>query len=374
MIYLDNAATTKPNNSVLNAMMPYLTDYYGNASSGYFLGTKSNKAIEEVRKIIAKEINAKGNEIYFTSGATESNNWIINSIIKSFPEKKHIITTKTEHKSVLNPIKELEAKGYDVTYLSTDNEGKIDIDLLEKSITENTIFISIIHTNNETGIIQNIKEIGEIAYKNGIPFHTDATQGYGKSKIDVKAEHISCMTVSGHKLFTPKGVGFLYCSENIPLEKEFYGGSQEFGLRAGTENVAGIVALGKATELINEFHIKKIDNYNLTQYMAKRILNEISDVYINGLSFNDINNIVNIMIKGISNNSLVYQMDIKDICISAGSACSQGSLEPSYVLKAMGLSDEDANSSVRLSLSYENTKEEIDIFVDTLKKIVNRLR
>lgn len=374
MIYLDNAATTKPNQEVIDAMLPYLTESFGNPSASYGLGVESKKAVKIARQIIAKKINANEDEIYFTSGATESNNWIINSLRYVNPNKKHIITSKIEHKSILETIKRLEERGYAITYLNVNNEGKINITELREAIREDTAFISIMHINNEIGSMQDINEIGKIAKENNIIFHTDATQGYGKENIDVKKSNISCMTVSGHKLFTPKGIGFLYCSKNLKLQKGFYGGSQEYGLRAGTENVAGIVALGKATELSEKFHIKDVGNCNLTQYMVKRIQNEISDTYLNGINFNDIKNIVNICIKGVSNSALVLHMDMIGICISTGSACSQGSLEPSYVLKAIGLSDEDANSSIRISLSYENTIEEINFFVDKLKEIVNKLR
>lgn len=374
MIYLDNAATTKPDKEVIDAMLPYLTESYGNPSASYWLGVEGKKAIKVARQIIARKINANEDEIYFTSGATESNNWIIDSLRYVNPKKKHIITSKIEHKSVLEAVKNLEKKGYTVTYLNVNNEGRISMDELKDSINENTGFISIMHTNNETGSIQDINRIGEIAKGNNIIFHTDATQGYGKEKIDVRESNISCMTVSGHKLFAPKGIGFLYCKKGIKIQNVFYGGGQEYGLRAGTENVAEIVALGKATEISDKFHIAKVDNCNMTQYMVKRIQNEIPNTYINGNTIQNLKSIANILIKGVSNTALVLQMDMQGICISNGSACSQGTSEPSYVLKAIGLNDEDANSSIRISLSYENTANEIDFFVDKLKETVNKLR
>ncbi len=376
IIYLDNAATTKTAPEAVQAMLPYFTEYYGNASSIYGLGAESKKAITEVREVIAKSLNADPSEIYFTAGGSESDNWALIAVAESYEGKgKHIITSKIEHHAVLHTCQYLEKKGYEVTYVDVDENGILKLEELKKAIRPDTILISVMFANNEIGTLQPVKEIGELAKENGILFHTDAVQAYGHVPIDVEECHIDMLSASGHKLNGPKGVGFLYIRKGVKIRSFVHGGAQERRRRAGTENVPGIVGLGAAAELaFSKLEVRMEKERGLRDYLIGRIENEIPYCRLNGDRNRRLPNNVNFSFQFIEGESLLIMLDMKGICASSGSACTSGSLDPSHVLLAIGLPHETAHGSLRLTLSEENTMEEMDFVVDSVKEIVNRLR
>lgn len=376
MIYLDNAATTKTAPEVLEAMLPYFTEYYGNASSIYKLGSESKKATIEARETIAQTLGAEPNEIYFTGGGSESDNWALKATFEAYQSKgKHIITSKIEHHAILHTCQYLESRGAEVTYLDVDEDGVVDLEQLKRSIRPDTILISIMYANNEIGTIQPIKEIGEIAAEYGILFHTDAVQAYGQVPINVEECHIDMLSASGHKLNGPKGIGFLYINKKVKIRSFIHGGQQERGRRAGTENVPGIVGLAAAAKrafrIMEEKTKKEIE---LRDYFISRIEKEIPYSKLNGHRTKRLPNNIHVGFEFIEGESMLIMLDMKGICGSSGSACTSGSLDPSHVLLAIGLPHEKAHGSLRLTLSEENTKEEMDIVADELVKIVERLR
>lgn len=375
-IYLDNAATTKTRPEVVEAMLPYFTEYYGNPSSVYEFATPSKKAIAEARETIAKSLGAKTNEIYFTAGGSESDNWAIKATAEAYESKgKHIITSKIEHHAVLHTCEYLEKRGFEITYLDVDENGTVKLDELKKAIRPDTILISIMFANNEIGTIQPIKEIGEIAKKHGVLFHTDAVQAYGQLPINVDELHIDMLSSSGHKLNGPKGIGFLYIRKGVKIRSFVHGGAQERKRRAGTENVPGIVGYGKAAEIaaktMKERTAKEIE---LRDHLIDRVLAEVPYTRLNGHRTNRLPNNANFSFQFVEGESLLILLDNNGICGSSGSACTSGSLDPSHVLLAIGLPHEIAHGSLRLTLSAETTMEDIDFVVDCIKQIIERLR
>jgi cysteine desulfurase len=377
MIYLDNAATTKTAPEVVEAMLPYFTEHYGNASSIYKLGSDSKKAVTDARETIAGTLGAETNEIYFTAGGSESDNWALKATFEAYSNKgKHIITSKIEHHAILHTCEYLEKqRGAEITYLDVDEYGVVDLEQLKKAIRPDTILISIMYANNEIGTIQPIKEIGEIAAEHGILFHTDAVQAYGQVPIDVNELHIDMLSASGHKLNGPKGIGFLYINKKVKIRSFVHGGQQERGRRAGTENVPGIVGIAAAAKrafrIMDEKTKKEVE---LRDYFIDRILREIPHARLNGHPTKRLPNNINLSFEFIEGESMLIMLDMKEICGSSGSACTSGSLDPSHVLLAIGLPHEKAHGSLRLTLSEENTKEQMDFVADELKKIVERLR
>ncbi len=375
-VYFDNSATTRIDEEVLREMMPFFKENYGNASSIYKLGRTSKKAIEESREKIAKAINANPEDIYFTAGGSESDNTIIKGIAHFNKNKgNHIVTSKIEHPAVLETCKQLEQEGFEVTYINVNNNGIIDLEELKKSITENTILISIMFANNEIGTIQPIKEIGEIARKHKIVFHTDAVQAIGSAPIDVKKLNIDSLSISAHKFYGPKGIGALYVKNGIKFRKLIAGGHQEKDKRAGTENVAGIVGMGKAIEIATN----NIEKHNeiiqrLRDYYISEIRENIPNIKINGDLEKRLPGNANISFESIKGDSLLFNLDLKGICASSGSACTSGSIDPSHVLKAIKTPENFLNNSLRISIGKYNTKEEVDYLIKSLIEVVNRLR
>lgn len=376
IVYLDNAATTKLDNNVFNEMIPYLTENYGNSSSIYKLGKQSKKAIEESRNKIAKILNCDPKEIYFTSGGTESDNIAIKGIAKSYKNKgNHIITSKIEHPAVLETCRQLEKEGFDITYVSVNNDGIIDLEELIRSIKSETILISIMYANNEIGTIQPIQEIAKISKEKNIIFHTDAVQAVGSVKIDVKKLGLDSLSLSSHKFYGPKGVGALYIKQGVKFDSLITGGHQERNKRAGTENVAGIVGMGKAIEIAYE-NLEK-NNKKITflrDYYIENIEKRIPYIKINGDRKYRLPGNANISFKFIEGEGVLLYLDLKGIYASSGSACTSGSLDPSHVLLAIGLSHEIAHGSLRITIGKYNTKQEIDYLVESLVEIVNKLR
>lgn len=374
--YFDHAATTATKEEVLKEMLPYFTLNYGNASSIYSIGRKSKKAVEDARDKVANAIGSTPKEIYFTACGSESDNLAIKGVAYANKEKgNHIITTKIEHPAVLNTCKTLEKQGFEITYLNVDGNGLISLDELEKSIKNTTILISIMFANNEIGTIQPIKEIGEIAKKHNIYFHTDAVQAIGNVRIDVKELNIDLLSMSAHKFYGPKGMGALYVKTGVKFDKIQDGGHQERNKRAGTENVAGIVGLGKAIELAYE----NFDEYNkklteLRDYYITQVEEKIPYIKLNGHRTKRLPGNANISFRFIEGESLLLNLDMKGICASSGSACTSGSLDPSHVLLAIGLPHEIAHGSLRVTFGDDNSKEDVDFLVDTLVEVVERLR
>lgn len=372
--YFDNAATTQVNQDVIKEMLPYFSIEYGNPSSLYSIGRRAKRALEEARRKIANIINCKPNEIYFTSCGTESDNLAIKGIAYANKEKgKHIITSKIEHPAVLNTCKELEEQGYKVTYLDVDQNGIVNVEQLKASIKTDTILITIIFANNEIGTIQPIEEIGKIAKENNIIFHTDAVQAMGNLKIDVKKLNINALSMSAHKFYAPKGIGALYVGEDVNFKQIQNGGHQEKNKRAGTENLAEIVGMSKALELI----YKNFENHNnkikeLRDYYIEKIQSNIVDSKLNGDRINRLPGNANMSFKNINAEELLFELDEKGICASAGSACSSGSTSPSHVLTAIGLPPEWANGTLRVTIRMNNTKEEVDYLINALVEIVNK--
>lgn len=375
-IYLDHAATTAARPEVVEAMLPYFTDNFGNPSSIYTFSQKNKAVITECRENIAKTLSAKANEIYFTAGGSESDNWALKATAEAYQAKgKHIITTKMEHHAILHTAKYLESHGFEVTYLDVDENGIVKLEELKKAIRPDTILISIMFANNEIGTIQPIKEIGEIAKEQGIIFHTDAVQAYGQVPIDVDEYHIDMLSASGHKLNGPKGIGFLYIRTGLKLRSFVHGGAQERSRRAGTENVTGIVGLAKAVEIaFDTMEERTKRECELRDHLIDRILAEIPYARLNGHRIKRLPNNVNISFQFIEGESMLIMLDMKGICASSGSACTSGSLDPSHVLLAIGLPHEIAHGSLRLTLGDENTMEEMDYVVDQIKEIVEKLR
>ena len=376
MIYLDNAATTRTAPEVVEAMLPYFTEYYGNAGSIYKLGTESKKAVIQAKETIAATLRVEPNEIYFTAGGTESDNWALKAACEAYWDKgKHIITSRIEHHAVLHTCEYLEKQGAEITYLDVDADGLVDVEQLRKAIRPDTILISVMYANNEIGTIQPIKEIGEIAAAHGILFHTDAVQAYGQIPIDVADCHIDMLSASGHKFNGPKGIGFLYISKKAKMRSFIHGGQQERGRRAGTENVSGIVgmeaAVKRAYRIMEEKTKKETE---LRDYLMGRILQEIPDARLNGHPTKRLPGNVNVSFAFVEGESVLIMLDMQEICASSGSACTSGSLDPSHVLLALGLSPELARGSLRLTLSEDNTREEMDVVVKELKQIVGRIR
>ncbi len=376
LIYLDNAATTKVKPEVVDAMLPYFTEEFGNPSSVYSFAAKNKTVIERAREMIAASINAKPKEIYFTGGGSESDNMAIKGIARAYKDKgRHIITSKIEHHAVLHSLRALEKEGYEVTYLDVDEYGVVKLDELKKAIRDDTILITIMFANNEIGTIEPVKEIGQIAKEHGILFHTDAVQAYTQVPIDVKELNIDLMSASGHKINGPKGIGFIYIKSGINIEPLIDGGAQERNRRAGTENVPAIVGLKKAAELaIANMEERIAYESELRDYLIKSIMERIPYTRLNGDRHNRLPNNTNFCFQFIEGETLLIMLDMEGICGSSGSACTSGSLDPSHVLKAIGLPDEIAHGSLRLTLSEETTKEDIDYVVDKLDKIVARLR
>ena len=376
IIYLDNAATTKTRPEVVEAMLPYFTEKFGNPSSVYGFASQNKEAVTVAREQIAKALNAPTQDIYFTAGGSEADNWALKAAMEAYKDKgNHLITTKIEHHAILHTCEYLEKQGCEVTYLDVDENGVVDLEQLKKSIKPTTVLISVMYANNEIGTIQPIKEIGQIAKEHGVLFHTDAVQAFGQLPIDVVAENIDMLSASGHKLNGPKGIGFLYIKKGLKLRSLIHGGGQERKRRAGTENVPGIVGFGKAVELAvagMEAKIKK--ETELRDYMIDRVLAEIPYVRLNGHRTLRLPNNANFSFQFIEGESLLIMLDMKGICASSGSACTSGSLDPSHVLLAIGLPHEIAHGSLRLTLSEETTKEEIDFTIDQLKAIVANLR
>ena len=376
VIYLDNAATTQVYPEVLEAMNPYFTEYYGNPSSIYSFAGEANKAVAKARETLADLIHAKAEEIYFTGGGSESDNWALKATAESYGDKgKHIITTKIEHHAILHTCEYLEKKGYEVTYLDVDEYGSVRLDELEKAIRPDTILISVMTANNEIGTIQPIEEIGQIARKHGVLFHTDAVQAFGHIEINVDKMNIDMLSASGHKINGPKGIGLMYIRKGVKIRSFIHGGAQERSRRAGTHNVPGIVGFAKAAELAKaSLGSRIVYETELRDYLIERVLKEIPYSRLNGERQKRLPNNTNFCFQYIEGESLLILLDQKGICGSSGSACTSGSLDPSHVLLAIGLPHEIAHGSLRLTLSEKTTKEEIDFTIDELKKIVDRLR
>lgn len=376
IIYLDNAATTKVDHEVLEAMLPYFEQVYGNASSIYRFAGQAKKAVDDAREVVADYLGAKPKEIYFTAGGSESDNWALKATAYAKKDKgRHIITSKIEHHAILHTCEYLEKQGFEVTYLDVDENGLVKLDELKKAIREDTILISIMFANNEIGTIEPIKEIGKIAHENGIIFHTDAVQAYGHVPINVDELGIDILSASGHKINGPKGVGIMYLRDTVKIGSFIHGGAQERGRRAGTHNTPGIVGFAKATEVA----VKKLEKRHeyettLRDYLIERIENEVPYAKLNGHRTDRLSNNVNFSFRFIEGESLLIMLDQKGICASSGSACTSGSLDPSHVLLAIGLPHEIAHGSLRLTLSDETTKEEIDYVVEQIKFVVDRLR
>lgn len=374
--YFDNAATTRVKNEVFEEMLPYLKEEFGNPSSIYTIGRKSRRAVEEAREKVAKLINAKSNEIYFTGCGSESDNTAIKGIAYANVKKgRHIITSKIEHPAVLNTCKSLEKQGFKVTYLNVNSDGIVDLNQLKNSIRNDTILISIMFANNEIGTIQPIEEISKIAKMYNIIFHTDSVQACGNVPIDVQKMGIDMLSLSGHKLYAPKGIGALYVKSGIQFEKFMDGGHQEKDKRAGTENVAGIVGLGKACELAKmnlERHMRHLKENR--DYYIEQVQQKIPDIYLNGTIQERLPGNANFSFVDVDGEALLLNLDAKGICASSGSACTTGSLNPSHVLLAIGLSPELAQGALRTTFGEENTKEDIDYLVTNLTEIVQKLR
>lgn len=376
LIYLDNAATTRTKKEVLDVMLPYFTDHYANPSAVYNFSSKVRNDITAAREVIADSLGASSREIYFTSGGTEADNWAVKSTALAYQEKgRHIITSKIEHPAVLNTCAYLEGQGFEITYLNVDSEGVVSLDELEKSIREDTVLITIMFANNEIGTIQNIKAIGEIATRHSVIFHTDAVQAYAHIPINVKELRIDLLSASAHKFGGPKGIGFLYIDSKLKVRSFINGGSQERKRRAGTENVPGIIGMAKAVSLSIGDMDKNLEyTGNLQTYLIERLKREIGGVHINGSLSQRLSGNINVRFENVSSEVLLIMLDNKNICISAGSACASGSIDPSHVLVAIGLSSDAARESVRISLSEENTLEELDVLMEALKEIVPRVR
>jgi len=374
-VYVDNNATTKVAPEVLEVMLPYFSDLYGNPSSMHFFGGQVQKKINEAREQVADLLGAEASEIVFTSCGTESDNAAIQGALDSYPEKRHLITSRVEHPAVGNVCTYLGRKGYRITELSVDREGRLDLDELKESITEETVLTSIMYANNETGVIFPVEQIGEIAKSKGVPFHTDAVQAVGKIPLNLRKSTIDTLSISGHKLHAPKGIGVLYVRKGTKFSPFMIGGHQERGRRGGTENVPYIIGLGKACELAK----KNLEDENtrvkaLRDYLEQKILEKIPNTLVNGDRVNRLPNTLSVSFEYVEGESILLLLSDLGICASSGSACTSGSLEPSHVLRAMGVPFTAAHGSIRFSLSIYNTKEEMDYIIDHLPPIIQKLR
>ena len=375
-LYLDNAATTKTAPEVLEAMLPYFTEKFGNPSSVYTFAAGNKEVVDVQRDRIATTLGAKSNEIYFTAGGSEADNWALKATAEAYRDKgNHIITTKIEHHAILHTAQYLEKNGYEVTYLDVDEDGKVRLEDLKKAIRPETILISVMFANNEIGTIEPIKEIGQIAHERGILFHTDAVQAYGQLPINVDECQIDMLSASGHKLNGPKGIGFLYIRKGVKIRSFIHGGAQERKRRAGTENVPGIVGMGTAAKRAADTREERTANeVEVRDYLIDRVLKEIPYSRLNGHRTDRLPNNANFSFRFIEGESLLIMLDGKGICASSGSAWTSGSLDPSHVLLAIGLPHEIAHGSLRLTINEEITKEDIDYVVENLKAIIERLR
>lgn len=376
LIYLDNAATTRTAPEVVEAMLPYFTEKYGNPSSVYGFASANKEVITQQREKIAEVLGAKTDEIYFTAGGTESDNWALTATAEAYVSKgKHIITSRIEHHAILHTCEYLEKRGYEVTYLDVDENGLVDPNAVEAAIRPDTILISIMFANNEIGTIQPIREIGKIAREHGVLFHTDAVQAFAQVPINVDEYNIDMLSASGHKLNGPKGIGFLYIRKGVKIRSFIHGGAQERKRRAGTENVPGIVGLGKAVELAAATMAERAEKETkLRDYMIGRIENEIPYCRLNGDRKKRLPNNINFSFRFIEGEGMLISLDLKGICASSGSACTSGSLDPSHVLLAIGLPHEIAHGSLRMTLGADTTRKDIDYTVDCLKEIVADIR
>ena len=374
-IYLDNNATTAISPEVLNEMLPYLKESYGNPSSSHSFGRNLYYKIEQAREMVALLIGAEPEEIIFTSCGTESDNTAMRSAIQMDENKRHIITTQVEHPAILNLVKHLERKRYKATYLPVDTAGKLDIDAFKNALDDDTAIVSIMYANNETGVIFPIAEIGAMCRERGILFHTDAVQAVGKIPMDVKKLGVDMLSMSGHKLHAPKGIGVLYVRKGCKFFPSLLGGHQEYGQRAGTENLASIVALGKASELaLENISCEQTSVAGLRNLLEMNLKNKSSDIYINGYDSERLSNTSNISFSHVDGEALLHRLDTYGICASAGSACSSGSSKPSHVLRAMGVPDAAIHGSIRFSLSRYTTGEEVNTVIDIIPGIINELR
>ena len=376
LIYMDNAATTPVKPEVLDAMLPYFTEKFGNPSSIYSISSENKKAITDAREVIAKTINTTPENIYFTAGGSESDNWALKATADAYASKgKHIITTKIEHHAILHTCEYLETKGFEITYLDVDENGLVKLDELTAAIRPDTILISVMFANNEIGTIEPIAEIGKIAHEHGVLFHTDAVQAYTPVPIDVEAMNIDMMSTSGHKINGPKGIGFLYIRKGVKIKSFIHGGAQERHRRAGTENVTGIIGLAKAAEIATaNMKERTAEEIKVRDHLIERIEKEIPYAKLNGDRVKRLPNNVNFSFQFVEGESMLILLDSKGICASSGSACTSGSLDPSHVLLAIGLPHEIAHGSLRLTISDQITMEDADYVVDNLKEIVNHLR
>ncbi|MBM4307218.1 MAG: cysteine desulfurase NifS [Deltaproteobacteria bacterium] len=374
-VYVDNNATTQVAPEVLEAMLPYFSEFYGNPSSMHFFGGQVQKKINEAREKVADFLGAEPSEIVFTSCGTESDNAAIFGTLDSYPEKRHFITSRVEHPAVMNVSSYLNRKGYRTTEIAVDREGRLDLDDLKEAITDNTAIVSIMYANNETGVIFPIEEIGQIVKSSGIPFHTDAVQAAGKIPLNMKKSTVDTLSISGHKLHAPKGIGILYIRKGTKFSPFMIGGHQEKGRRGGTENVPYIIGIGKACELAK----KHLEDENtkvraLRDYLESKILEKIPNTLVNGDSKSRLPNTVSVSFEYVEGESILLLLSDLGICASSGSACTSGSLEPSHVLRAMGVPFTAAHGSIRFSLSIYNTKEEMDYIIEHLPPIIQRLR
>ena len=376
LIYMDNAATTPVKPEVLDAMLPYFTEKFGNPSSIYSISSENKKAITDAREVIAKTINTTPENIYFTAGGSESDNWALKATADAYASKgKHIITTKIEHHAILHTCEYLETKGFEITYLDVDENGLVKLDELTAAIRPDTILISVMFANNEIGTIEPIAEIGKIAHEHGVLFHTDAVQAYTQVPIDVETMNIDMMSTSGHKINGPKGIGFLYIRKGVKIKSFIHGGAQERHRRAGTENVTGIIGLAKAAEIATaNMKERTAEEIKVRDHLIERIEKEIPYAKLNGDRVKRLPNNVNFSFQFVEGESMLILLDSKGICASSGSACTSGSLDPSHVLLAIGLPHEIAHGSLRLTISDQITMEDADYVVDNLKEIVNHLR
>ena len=376
LIYMDNAATTPVKPEVLDAMLPYFTEKFGNPSSIYSISSENKKAITDAREVIAKTINTTPENIYFTAGGSESDNWALKATADAYASKgKHIITTKIEHHAILHTCEYLETKGFEITYLDVDENGLVKLDELTAAIRPDTILISVMFANNEIGTIEPIAEIGKIAHEHGVLFHTDAVQAYTQVPIDVEAMNIDMMSTSGHKINGPKGIGFLYIRKGVKIKSFIHGGAQERHRRAGTENVTGIIGLAKAAEIATaNMKERTAEEIKVRDHLIERIEKEIPYAKLNGDRVKRLPNNVNFSFQFVEGESMLLMLDNYGVCASSGSACTSGSLDPSHVLLAIGLPHEIAHGSLRLTISDQITMEDADYVVDNLKEIVNHLR
>ena len=376
LIYMDNAATTPVKPEVLDAMLPYFTEKFGNPSSIYSISSENKKAITDAREVIAKTINTTPENIYFTAGGSESDNWALKATADAYASKgKHIITTKIEHHAILHTCEYLETKGFEITYLDVDENGLVKLDELTAAIRPDTILISVMFANNEIGTIEPIAEIGKIAHEHGVLFHTDAVQAYTQVPIDVEAMNIDMMSTSGHKINGPKGIGFLYIRKGVKIKSFIHGGAQERHRRAGTENVTGIIGLAKAAEIATaNMKERTAEEIKVRDHLIERIEKEIPYAKLNGDRVKRLPNNVNFSFQFVEGESMLILLDSKGICASSGSACTSGSLDPSHVLLAIGLPHEIAHGSLRLTISDQITMEDADYVVDNLKEIVNHFK